>query len=81
MSTFNSAAATAIKATANGLTENGGISIPGLQTGDVLVQVEPYGFAPGYAFEQVVSVAGELQQLQDLDWSSVDFTFYLMRGV
>jgi hypothetical protein len=81
MSTFNSATATVIKATATGATVAGPISIPGLQVGDVLVQVMPYGFPPGQGFEDVVSIAGELQQLQNLDWSTVDFTFYLLRGV
>lgn len=78
--TFNSSAATIIKATAPGATSATSISIPGLQVGDVLIQVVPYGFPPGGGFESVVSVADELQQLANLDWSTVDFTFYLVRG-
>ncbi|WP_157661681.1 hypothetical protein [Burkholderia ubonensis] len=81
MSTFVSASATVIKATAHGSSTNGPVSIPGLQVGDVLTQVVPYGFGPGQGFETVVSVASELQQLANLDWSLVDFTFYLLRGV
>jgi hypothetical protein len=79
MATFTSAAATVIKATANGATATGAISISGLAVGDVLVLIEPSGFADG--FEQVVSVANELQQTVNLDWSPVDFTLYFLRGV
>lgn len=81
MSTFNSATATVIKATAQGLTGTGGISISGLQQGDTLIKVIPDSFPPGESFEDVVSVANELQQLPNLDWSGVNFTFYLLRGV
>ncbi|MCA8203193.1 hypothetical protein LGM71_19255 [Burkholderia sp. AU33545] len=81
MSTFNSATATVIKATANGATTAGPISIPGLQIGDCLVSVSPFGFPPGFAFESAVSVADQLQQEQNLDWSGETFTFYLLRGV
>ena len=79
MTTFNSAAATAIKATANGATSAGAVSVPGLAVGDVLMVADPPGFAQG--FEEIVSVANELQQTAALDWSTVDFTFYLLRGV
>jgi hypothetical protein len=79
MATFNSAAATVIKATAPGVTAAGPISIPGLHVGDALVLVEPAGFASG--LEQIVTVADQLQQLSNFDWSSEDFTFYLLRGV
>jgi hypothetical protein len=81
MSSFVSAAATVIKAVANGAPNGGAINIPGLQVGDMLIQAIPYGFPPGQAFEQVVSVADELQQIPRLDWSTVEFTFYLLRGV
>jgi hypothetical protein len=79
MTTFNSAAATAIKATATGATSAGVVSIPGLAIGDLLLVVDPPGFAQG--FEEVVSVANQIQQTANLDWSTVDFTFYLLRGV
>lgn len=81
MSAVSSATATVIKAIAPGLTGAGAVSIPGLQVGDVLIQVVPFGFGPGQGFEQVVSAAGQLQQIDNLDWSAVDFTFYLIRGV
>lgn len=81
MSTFNSATATVIKATSTGASSAGPISIPGLQVGDCLVSLSPYGFPPGFAFESVVSVADQLQQEQNLDWSGEAFTFYLLRGV
>ncbi|WP_105132349.1 hypothetical protein [Burkholderia sp. BE12] len=79
MSTFNSAGATVIKATCQGLSEPGGLNIAGLQIGDLVVAIIPGGFESG--FEKVVSVAGQLQQSMDRDWSPVDFTFYLLRGV
>lgn len=79
--TLTTAAATVVKATANGSANGGAISIPGLQVGDVFLQAVPYGFPPGQAFEQVVSVADQFQQLPALDWSSVSFTFYFLRGV
>ncbi|MDP9651689.1 hypothetical protein [Paraburkholderia caledonica] len=81
MSTLTSSTATVVKVTTSGSSTGGPISIPGLQVGDALVLISPYGFWPGYSFEAVVSVADELQQLVALDWSTVDFTFYLLRGV
>lgn len=79
MSTFTSAAATIIKATALGATAAGAIGIPGLQVGDVLTSVVPAGFMQG--MEQVVSQADQLQQNANLDWSTLTFTIYLLRGV
>ena len=79
MSTFNSAAATVIKATAPGATAAGPISIPGLLAGDVVVQMDPAGFGSGV--EEIVTVPDQLQQIANLDWSTVTFTFYLLRGV
>jgi hypothetical protein len=79
MATFVSGTATAIKATSSGAASAGAISIPGLQVGDVLVAVLPAGFVEGV--EEVVTVADQLQQTANLDWSSVNFTFYLLRGV
>lgn len=81
MSTFTSASATVIKATASGLNGSGSVGIQGLKTGDVLLQMEPFGFVPGFSFEAVVTADDQLQQLQNLDWSAVEFTFYLLRGV
>lgn len=81
MSTYAAGSATIVKATASGASAAGGISIPGLQVGDLLINVIPYGFFPGRDFEDTVSVAGEIQQLGMPDWSSLEFTFYLLRGV
>jgi hypothetical protein len=81
MSTYTAASATIVKATAAGATAAGGISIPGLQVGDLLINVIPYGFFAGRDFEDTVSVADEIQQLGMPDWSSLTFTFYLLRGV
>ncbi|WP_157378411.1 hypothetical protein [Burkholderia ubonensis] len=72
-------AANIVKASAQGLSAAGSVSVPGLQPGDVLLRVMPDGFTSG--FESVVSVAGQIQQTADLDWSSLNFTFYLIRGV
>lgn len=79
MSTYVSAPATLVKATANGKTSAGALSIPGLQVGDVLIKVIPDGFYDGY--ENVVSTADQIQQLTDLDWSSLNLEFILLRGV
>jgi hypothetical protein len=85
MSTFSSGSATVVKVTFNGGTASGGVSIPGLQTGDVILNGLIDGeynwpsFANGY--EPVVSTPNELQQSSALDWSGVLFTLYLLRGV
>jgi hypothetical protein len=79
MNTSTNAAATAVKAIFAGLTENGSVSVPGLEVGDVLLRLEPFGFLTG--FEGVVSVADQLQQTTTLDWSPVTFTAYFLRGV
>lgn len=79
MSTFISATATIIKATGVGAVSGGPIAVPGLLPGDVVVKVLPDGFSP--QLEDVISVADELQQYSALDWSSLTFTFYLLRGV
>lgn len=81
MSTFNMSSVSLIKVITNGVTANGPISIPGMKVGDAIVSVVPYDFAPG--FEQVVSVDDELQQntVMNVDYSSLSFTFYLIRGV
>lgn len=79
MSTFSSANATLIKSTANGNNTSGPVSIAGLQAGDILIRIIPDGFTSG--FESIVSVADEIQQITPLDWSPVDMTFILLRGV
>ena len=79
MSTYNAAQATIIKATCQGLASDGAMAIPGLQPGDVVFKVVPPGFESG--FEGSVSIADQLQQIAQLDWSPVDFTIYLLRGV
>lgn len=80
MSTFNSSPATIIKATATGLNGSGGIAISGLKSGDVIFRILP---GPGFesGIEQIVSVDDQLQQNSSFDWSGVNFTFYLLRGV
>jgi len=79
MATYASASATVVKATSYGNTTAGPLSIPGLQVGDVLIKVMPNGFDGG--FENVVSVADQIQQLTALDWSPVNLEFILIRGV
>lgn len=79
MSTYNASSATIVKATCQGINGAGALSIAGLQHGDVLFKVLPDGFDSG--FESVVSSDNELQQTTPLDWSPVNFTFYLLRGV
>jgi hypothetical protein len=81
MSTINVASATVVKVTTIGSNGAGPISIPGLEVGDALALILPYGFISGFSFEGVVSTAGQLQQLQNLDWTTVDFTLYFLRGV
>jgi hypothetical protein len=78
-STYIDAPATVVKATCQGLSSSGALAIPGLQVGDVIVKIVPVGFESG--FEGTVSVADELQQTSNLDWSPVNFTFILLRGV
>lgn len=79
MDTVTTGSATVVKAVFNGLSTNGSIQIPGLNIGDVIVRCIPDGFVSG--FEPAVTVAGQLQQSANLDWSSVQFTAYLLRGV
>lgn len=80
MTSFNSATATVIKITFTGLSDDGTISIQGLQPGDLMLRLVPDGFIQGY--EEVVSTADQLQQLNGhLDWSPINFTAYLLRGV
>jgi hypothetical protein len=78
MSTFTSGSATVIHATFQGLATPGGISIPGLLVGDVVVSIIPSPFQPG--FEQIVSVADQLQQITTENWSTMNFVVYLIRG-
>ena len=78
MSTYNAAQATVIHATCQGLAVPGSLNIPGLQIGDVVMKIIPAGFESG--FEGVISAADQLQQSTSLDWSSIDFIFYLLRG-
>jgi len=76
---FSSAAATAIKIGFVGASAPGPVSVPGLRQGDVLVMLSPNGFA--YGFEAVISADDEIQQTTPFDWSDVNFTGYLLRGV
>lgn len=77
---ITTAQATIIKATAAGLNGAGGIAIPGLKSGDVIFRILP---GPGFesGIEQIVSIDDQLQQSSSFDWSSMNFTFYLLRGV
>ncbi|WP_143155724.1 MULTISPECIES: hypothetical protein [Burkholderia] len=79
MSSYVESPATVIKAVFQGLSSPGSVSVQGLQVGDAIIKIIPNGFELG--FEEVVSVAGQVQQTTLLDWSSVQFTFYLLRGV
>jgi hypothetical protein len=63
----------------NGSTGNGPVNVDGLNAGDVMLRCVPNGFTDG--FEPVVSVSGQIQQNANLDWSTVHFTAYLLRGV
>ncbi|WP_175692953.1 hypothetical protein [Burkholderia ambifaria] len=79
MMTTTTNTATIVKATFNGGTGAGPVTVAGLNVGDVMVRCVPDGFTDG--FEPVISVAGQIQQNASLDWSSVQFTAYLLRGV
>jgi hypothetical protein len=79
MSTVTSNAATVVKMVFDGLSAAGAVSATGLMAGDVLMRCLPDGFESG--FEPVVSANDELQQTRNLDWSSVTFTAYFLRGV
>lgn len=71
--------ATIVKATFNGGTGAGPVSVSGLNAGDVMLRCVPDGFTDG--FEPVISISGQIQQTASLDWSSMLFTVYLLRGV
>ncbi|QTO49460.1 hypothetical protein [Burkholderia latens] len=71
--------ATIVKAIFSGGTGAGPVPVPGLNAGDVMLRVVPDGFTDG--FEPVISTVGQIQQNASLDWSSVQFTAYLLRGV
>lgn len=84
------APAIAVKATFSGATASGAISVPGLQTGDVIVAgtftggttTTPSDWSPfSSGYEKVITVADEIQQMTSGDWSSLTFTLYLLRGV
>lgn len=77
--TVSSATATVLKATFQGGTGAGPISIDGLQVGDAIVALVPDSFLNW--FEPVVSVDNQLQQVLDHDGSDVSFVVYLLRGV
>jgi hypothetical protein len=71
--------ATIVKAAFSGGTGAGPVAVVGLNVGDVMLRVVPDGFTDG--FEPVISATGQIQQNASLDWSSVQFTAYLLRGV
>lgn len=79
MATFTSDAATVIRCSAPGSNGTGPVSIPGLQVGDTVMRSIPDGFVAG--MEATVSVADQLQQNANLDWSTLTITWYLIRGV
>jgi hypothetical protein len=76
-----SAPAVFVKASATGSVGVGPVSIPGLQVGDVVMRSIPDGFTDATIFEEVVTVADQLQQASFADLSSQVFTWYLLRGV
>ncbi|MDF3091470.1 MULTISPECIES: hypothetical protein [Burkholderia] len=77
--TTTTAAATIVKAVFNGVSGPGPVSIPGLNAGDVLLRCVPSGFTNG--FEPVVSADGQLQQIDIIDWSSIQIVGYFLRDV
>jgi hypothetical protein len=79
MGTVTSNAAMVVKMVFDGLSASGAVSATGLNIGDILIRCLPDGFESG--FEPVVSVDGALQQTKNLDWSTVTFTAYFLRGV
>lgn len=75
---FGSGAATAIRINLDLRTGAGPISVPGLQVGDAIVCIRPYGF--DNTIEQIISVTDQLQQTQDMDLHGVSIVVFLMRG-
>jgi hypothetical protein len=80
MPTFVSNTATILKVSAQMLSAPGGISIPGLEVGDVVIASDPQSYTT-YVVENIVSVAGELQQVTQVDLSAYTVAWYLLRGV
>lgn len=84
------AAASFVRASFNGRSGAGAISVPGLEVGDVVIWFAlgaspPYEVADGQItstyIEGVVSVADELQQVLTSDFSSVTYNIICLRGV
>lgn len=74
-----------VAASFTGNNGTGGISIPGLEVGDLVIaiwQTNPAGSwtQPGNHFEGIVTVADELQQLVGSNYSSSTFTVLAFRG-
>ncbi|WP_157648395.1 hypothetical protein [Burkholderia ubonensis] len=70
-----------IKITAQGSNGAGAISVPGLQVGDHVNLVTFSGNlnVQNGSFEQIVSVADQLQQTAGADYSSLTLTAHLTR--
>lgn len=73
-----------------GNTSAGGISVPGLKVGDVVVggtysyQGVLQNWGPySNQFEATISIADQIQQqnVNNMDWSNLTFTVYLLRGI
>lgn len=68
-----------VKAEFNGRNGSGAISVPGLQVGDTaIVDLNGHNVIGG-SFEQIVSVADEIQQLSGSDLSGQTYRFFLVR--
>lgn len=68
----------------NGVNGAGAVSVPGLDVGDLVTfyAQAPGGWqTPGGIFEDVISVAGEIQQISSNDLSPYTFTILFLRAV
>jgi hypothetical protein len=81
--TTNSLAVVQLTASFAGRAGNGPIPIPGLTAGDRVIGTWIAGkgyFAPGSCFEDTITVADEIQQLDSSDWSAHQVEVRLLRG-
>ncbi|MFT4068935.1 hypothetical protein [Paraburkholderia sp.] len=79
MSTVVTSAPVFVKATFNGNTGAGSISVPGLQVGDIGVFDFNGHNVIGSSFEQVVSIADEIQQISGADLSGQTYELFFVR--
>ena len=68
-----------VKAEFTGQSSSGAISVPGLQVGDTaIVDLNGHNVI-GSSFEQIISVADQIQQLSGSDLSSQTYKFFMVR--